>query len=391
MDLLAIQKQLRTSKVDGWLFFDHHRRDPIAYRVLGLSDSGHISRRWYYWIPANGEPRKLVHQIENWVLDSLPGKKTTYSAWPEQRRSLEELLAKAETIAMQYSPNCMIPYISLVDGGTVDLIRSMGKHVISSSALVQYFEARWSEQQLDGHLEAGRRVDQILRDAFSEIGRRIVTEGAVEEFTIAEFIRHRFTEEGLYTTDGPIVAVNQNSSNPHYAPSAEQTSLIKANDFVLIDLWAKRNLPRSVYYDITWVGFVGSKPPSEIQNIFEIVCEARDQAIEVVRSAVHNGKTLAAFEVDNTARRFIEKRGFGDHFLHRTGHSIGEEVHGNGANIDNLETQDDRPIIPSTCFSIEPGIYLPKFGIRCEIDCYVSAADAGPTGRVQHEIVEICV
>tara|TARA_Y100000588_G_scaffold395255_2_gene521915 strand:+ start:4327 stop:5502 length:1176 start_codon:yes stop_codon:yes gene_type:complete len=391
MELLEIQEQLRTDKVDGWLFFDHHHRDPIAYRVLGLSDSGHISRRWYYWIPADGEPHKLVHQIEDWVLDPLPGKKTTYSAWPEQRKSLERLIARAKTIAMQYSPDCMIPYVSLVDGGTIDLIRSMGKHVVSSSALVQHFEARWSEQQLNGHLEAGRRIDQILSESFAEIGRHIVTEGSVEEFTIAEFIRNRFTEEDLHTSDGPIVAVNQNSGNPHYAPTVEQTSPIKANDFVLIDLWAKRNLPHSVYYDITWVGFVGSEPPSDIQNIFEIVCGARDQSIETVRSAIRDGKTLAAFEVDNTARKFIEKRGFGDHFLHRTGHSIGEEVHGNGANIDNLETRDDRPIIPFTCFSIEPGIYLPQFGVRCEIDCYVSPVDAGPTGRVQDKIVEICI
>ena len=389
MDLSEIQEQLRAEQVDGWLFFDHHHRDPIAYRVLGLDASGHVSRRWYYWIPAEGEPLKLVHQIEDWILDSLPGEKRRYSAWPEQRKQLDEMLSGAEAIAMQYSPDCMIPYVSLVDGGTVDLVRSLGKKVVSSAALVQYFEARWSQEQLDGHLEAGRRVDKVLSEAFTEIGRRVAAEGSIEEFAIAEFIRKRFAEEDLYAEDGPIVAVNQNSGNPHYAPTAAKTSPIRANDFVLIDLWAKLTKPRSVYYDITWTGFVGSEPPSEIQNVFEIVRDARDHAVETVSSALRTGRALAACEVDDATRNFITQRGFGDQFVHRTGHSIGEEVHGNGANIDNLETRDERPIIPRTCFSIEPGVYLPDFGVRCEIDCYVSEDDAGPTGKVQQEIVRI--
>ena len=389
MDLSEIREQLRAENVDGWLFFDHHHRDPIAYRVLGLDASGHVSRRWYYWIPAEGEPLKLVHRIEDWVLDSLPGEGRRYSAWPEQRALLGEILAGAETIAMQYSPDCMIPYVSLVDGGTVDLVRSLGKRVVSSAALVQYFEARWSQAQLDGHLEAGRRVDRVLSEAFAEIGRRVAAEGSIEEFAIAEFIRRRFAEQDLYAEDGPIVGVNQNSGNPHYAPTEERTSTIRANDFVLIDLWAKRNEPGSVYYDITWTGFVGAEPPSEIQNVFEIVRGARDHAVETVQSALRAGRALAAYEVDDATRGFISERGFGKQFVHRTGHSIGEEVHGNGANIDNLETRDERPIIPRTCFSIEPGVYLPEFGVRCEIDCYVSEGDAGPTGRVQEEIVRI--
>ena len=325
------------------------------------------------------------------MLDSLPGERSRYSSWSEQRRCLQDLLTGTETVAMQYSPECMIPYVSLVDGGTVDLIRSIGKHVVSSATLVQYFEARWSSQQLEAHLEAGRRVDQILSEAFTEIGRSIAAEGRVEEFVIAEFIRRRFSEEELYSEDGPIVAVNQNSGNPHYTPTEKQTSSIKANDFVLIDLWAKRNLPRAVYYDITWAGFVGSEPPSHIQNVFEIVRAARDHAIDTIRSAIQGGRILAAYEIDDATRGFINKRGFGDRFVHRTGHSIGEEVHGNGANIDNFETRDERPIIPFTCFSIEPGVYLPEFGVRCEIDCYVSEQDAGPTGTVQQEIVRIGV
>ena len=389
MDVSEIQDQLRSQQVGGWLFFDHHHRDPIAYRVLGLDASGHVSRRWYYWIPANGEPLKLVHRIEDGVLDALPGERRRYSAWTEQRSRLERILAGVETIAMQYSSDCMIPYVSLVDGGTVDLVRSFGKRVVSSAALVQYFEARWDERQWEGHREAGRLVDRVLAEAFTEIGRRAGAEGGVEEFTIAEFIRRRFLEEDLHTEDGPIVAVNRNSGNPHYTPTPERTSPIRANDFVLIDLWAKRKAPRAVYYDITWVGFVGGEAPSRMQNVFEIVRGARDHALDTVRSARRAERVLAGYEVDDAARGFIAERGFGDRFVHRTGHSIGEEVHGNGANIDNLETRDERPIIPRTCFSIEPGVYLPEFGVRSEIDCYVSEKDAVPTGRVQQEIVRI--
>ena len=389
MNLTEIQEQLRTEQLDGWLFFDHHLRDPIAYHVLGLEASGHVSRRWYYWIPAHGDPVKLVHRIEDWKLDSLPGERLRYSAWPEQHQHLKSILSSASKVAMQYSPNCMIPYVSLVDGGTVDLVRSFGKEVASSASLVQYFEARWSAQQLESHYEAGRRVDETLAEAFAEIGRQVGAAGSVQEVTIADFIRKGFADRGLIAADGPIVAVNANSGNPHYAPTGEQTQLIQAGDFVLIDLWAKLDQPRSVYYDITWTGFVGDQIPSDIQNVFEVVRGGRDAAIEAARSAIRSGEPYPAFQLDDVTRGFISSKGFGDAFVHRTGHSIGEEVHGNGANIDNLETRDERPIIPRTCFSIEPGVYLPKFGVRTEIDCYISEDDARPTGRVQTEIVRI--
>ena len=389
MNLTEIQEQLRAEQIDGWLFFDHHVRDPIAYRVLGLDAAGHVSRRWYYWIPAQGDPAKLVHRIENWRLDPLPGERRLYSAWPEQQQQLKDMLSGASKLAMQYSPNCMIPYVSLVDGGTVDLVRSLGKEVVSSASLVQYFEARWSAEQLESHYEAGRRVDEVLSQAFAEIGRLVKAEGSVQEVTIADFIRRGFAELGLIAEDGPIVAVNANSGNPHYAPTQEQSDPIQAGDFVLIDLWAKLDQPRSVYYDITWTGFVGEQIPSDIQNVFEVVRGARDAAVEAARSAIRSSEPYPAFQLDDVTRGFISAKGFGDAFVHRTGHSIGEEVHGNGANIDNLETRDERPIIPRTCFSIEPGVYLPKFGVRTEIDCYVSQDDAGPTGRVQTEIVRI--
>ncbi len=389
MNLAEIQEQLRDHGVEGWLFFDHHHRDPIAYRVLELDPKLHATRRWYYWIPAAGEPTKLVHRIENWNLDSLPGSKQVYSAWKEQHEKLAALLEGVSRLAMQYSPQCMIPYVSLVDAGTVDLIRSLDKEIVSSAALVQYFEARWSGEQFDSHLQAGRLVDATRREAFQEIGRRIQADGAVQEITIAEFINSRFHQQGIVTDEGPVVAVNANSGNPHYAPSAEQSSPIGKGDFVLIDMWAKLDRPRAVYYDITWAGFAGDRPPDEIQNVFEIVRETRDRAFEFVRTAVAAGRDIAGCDVDDVARRYIGEKGFAEFFTHRTGHSIGEDIHGNGANMDNLETRDERLIIPQTCFSIEPGIYLSQFGVRSEIDCYVSVTEAKATGEVQEELVTI--
>jgi Xaa-Pro dipeptidase len=389
MNLAEIQEQLREQQVDGWLLFDHHLRDPIAYRVLGLPAEGHVSRRWYYWIPAHGDPAKLVHKIENWKLDALPGAKRMYSSWSSQHEELKAMLGIATRIAMQYSPNCMIPYVSLVDGGTIDLLRSLGKEVVTSASLVQYFEARWSADQRDTHFEAGRRVDAILQEAFKRIRSKIDSEGEAQEFEIAQFICRRFQEREMLTADGPIVGVNANSGNPHYAPTAETSQPIRDGDFVLIDLWAKLDKAHSVYYDITWTGYCGATPPERIQAVFDVVSASRDKAVSFVDNAIQQGREVAGWQVDDVTRGHITDAGFGEYFIHRTGHSIGEEVHGNGANIDNLETRDERPIISRTCFSIEPGVYLPEFGVRSEIDCYVDSSGAAATGAVQKEIVRI--
>jgi Xaa-Pro dipeptidase len=389
MNLSDIQAQLREEGLDGWLFFDHHHRDPIAYRVLGLPADGHVSRRWYYWIPAEGDPLKLVHAIEPWGLDSLPGKKQTYSSWKDQRSSLDRLLNRAHRIAMQYSENCMIPYISLVDGGTIELVRSLGKEVVSSGSLVQFFEARWTDEQLAQHKQAGVLVDAIRAEAFKLIGERLKAGQAVTEWQVAEFIQGRFAQDGLVTADGPIVAANANSGDPHYAPTASASSPIFQGDFVLIDLWAKLNQPGAVYYDVTWTGYCGDEVRGDIELVFDAVRDARDAGLAFVDEAMRAGRTIRGYEVDDVVRAVITDEGYGDFFPHRTGHSIGEDVHGNGANMDNLETHDDRPIIPDTCFSIEPGAYLDSFGIRSEFDCYVSADGATSTGEVQTEIVLI--
>lgn len=389
MNLAEIQEQLREQGLSGWLFFDHHYRDPIAYRVLGLPDNLHVSRRWYYWIPAEGDPQRLVHRIEGKVIDALPGGKRTYSSWPEQREQLAEILSGAQRVAMQYSPDCMIPYVSLVDAGTVELVRGICGSVESSAALVQYFEARWTAEQRASHAEASAAVDGVRAAAFDLIGTGLRRGETVTEWQIASFILERFRAANLFTDSGPIVGVNANAADPHYTPSAQRSAPIVPGDWVLIDLWAKCDRPGAVYYDITWTGYAGTRVPERMQEVFEVVTGARDTALQTVDEAVREGRTLCGWEVDDVTRNSISARGFGDAFVHRTGHSIGEEIHGNGANLDNLETRDDRPLVANTCFSIEPGVYLEDFGVRSEIDCFLTETGAEATGEVQREVVRI--
>ena len=389
MQIDDIQKALRDEKLDGWLFFDHHQRDPLAYRILKLNPSRTVTRRWYYLIPANGEPRGLVHAIESGVLAGLPGKTQIYSSWGAQVDGLKSLLAGCRRVAMQYSPDCAIPYVSLVDAGTLELVRGTGVEVVTSANLVQLFEARWTADQLEMHLEAGRRVDRIRAEAFQAIGAALQAKRAIDEWQVNRFIREGFEKAGMITDHGPIVAVNANMSNPHYEPGPEGSREIRQSDAVLIDMWAKLNRPGAVFYDITWTGYCGADPPSAIQNVFEIVRDARDRAVERVQAAVGNNEGIHGFDVDDAARGYIKEKGFAEYFVHRTGHSIGEEVHGTGANMDNLETHDERKIIPGTCFSIEPGVYLPEFGIRSEVNVYVSANEARVTGEKQQKLVTI--
>ena len=383
-NLSEIQAALREEGLDGWLFFDHHRRDPLAYRVLKFTPNSIVSRRWYYYVPAQGEPRGLVHKIEAQTLMELPGAMSAYAGWSEMVDGIRTLIGGAKKIAMQYSPNCAVPYVAMVDAGTIELIRSLGVEIATSANLVQFFEARWSQAQLEGHLEAGRRVDKVRREAFEHIGAKLRASERVTEWDIQQFIAARFKEEGLVADHGPDVAVNANASNPHYEPKQHSASEIKAGDVVLIDMWAKLNQPDAVYYDITWMGFCGAQPPSAYEKVFGIVREARDRAI-----AAASRKDLRGYEVDDAARNYIREQGYGEYFFHRTGHSIGTDVHGTGANMDNLETHDERRVIPGTCFSIEPGIYLPEFGVRSEVNVYVGESGARVTGEKQESIVRI--
>lgn len=384
-----IQDALKRGELDGWLFFDHHRRDQLAYRILRIPSHIEPSRRWYYFVPTSGDPQKLVHQIESSTLDSLPGEKKAYSSWGDQHDKLRRLLTGCKRVAMQYSPDCAIPYVSLVDAGTVELVRSFGVDVVSSADLVQEFEARWSERQLQMHLEAGRLVDRIRREAFELIGRRIRSTSPVTEYQVQQFILQNFAQSGLVTNHGPNVSVNANASNPHYEPNSSQSSRIQAGDLVLIDLWAKLAEPDAVYYDITWTGFCGESVPSQIENVFQIVKDARKRASTFAIQNADMSRPFAGYEVDDVARNYIKEQGFGEFFFHRTGHSIGTDVHGTGANMDNWESHDNRRVIAGTCFSIEPGIYLREFGIRSEVNIYIGDGYGRITGEEQEELVRI--
>ncbi|HSA94245.1 MAG TPA: M24 family metallopeptidase [Terriglobales bacterium] len=388
MDLAAIQSALREQQFDAWLFYDHHHRDPIAYRVLGLPESLMVTRRWFYLIPAQGEPSKLVHRIEAGHLDSLPGSKREYSAWQELWENLKAMLAPYRVIAMQYSPNNLVPYIGLVDAGTIELIRGFGKEIASSGNLVARFEATWSDAQIQTHYAARDKIDAITAAAFQEIGRRVRSSGT-HEFEMQQWIMEAFAREKLVTEDAPIVGVNAHSGDPHYEPRADRSAPIREGDFVLLDIWARLDQPDSVYYDITWTGFVGKSIPDRHRKIFEIVRGARDVGVKTVQDAVAQGRRICGWEVDQATRQHIAAAGYGAQFVHRTGHSIGTSVHANGANMDNLETKDEREIIPNSCFSIEPGIYLPEFGVRSEVNVLVRPGRAEVTGKIQQEIVLI--
>ena len=390
-----IQGALRKAQLDGWLFYDFRGSDPLARRILQLDEHASGSRRWFYYIPAEGECHKIVHRIEPAKLAPLPGKQAEYSSWKELQARLREALPNDKRnlrVAMQYSPMNDIPYLSRVDAGTIELIRSLGVEVVSSAELVQQFEAVWSPEQLQFHLEASDKMHRIFFDAFGEIARRVRANEPTTEYDIEQFILRRWHEEGMGSEhDDAIVSVNANTANPHYVPTPDKALLIGRGDFVLLDLAAKLRRPPAVFTDQTWTGYVGEDVPQEYVRIFNVVREARDSAIEFVRQKIRAGKAIRGAEVDDIARGVITRAGYGEFFTHRTGHSIGEEVHGNGVNIDNFETRDSRRIIPGVCFSIEPGIYQPgKFGVRSEVDVYVREQDIEVTGQpIQTEVVPI--
>ncbi len=388
----AIQQTLHeTGLADGWLFYDFRGSDPLAYRVLLLDPFRHVTRRWYYWIPATGEPVKLLHRIEPHVLAELPGKSQVYVSWEEQHRLLSAILAGHRRVAMQYSSLNAVPYVSRVDAGTIELIRSFGAEVVSAADLIQRFEAVWSDEQLDSHRYAVTALRRIVDEAFAYVGAALSAGRPLSEYGVQQFILGRIHDAGMVTSSPPIAAVNAHSADPHYGPTEAGSLPITRENLVLIDLWAKRLEPGAVYGDITWTGYTGSLIPPRHRAVFDAVRSGRDAAVAFVQQRVAVGQYPYGWEIDEACRQVIVAAGYGEQFVHRTGHSIGEEVHGNGANIDNLETQDSRRIIPHTCFSIEPGIYLPgEFGIRSELDLYVSDREAIAYGQpLQTEIVSI--
>jgi Xaa-Pro dipeptidase len=398
MELQAIQSALREHHLDGWLFYDHHHRDPIAYRILGLDEHSFVSRRWFYFIPAEGEPRKLVHRIEAGKLDTLPGSKDAYSSWQELEQKLEALLDGSVRIAMQYSPRNAIMYVAMVDAGTVELVRSMGKVVASSANLVSVFEAVLTEHQIATHFEAQRRLDAVLAAGWKHIGETVRSGAPITEFDVVAFLQSEIEKAGLWTDHGPNCSAGPNSADSHYEPTRESSRTIHDGDFVLIDIWAKlastddpkQPDPASIWYDITWTGVIGRAPSAREQLIFNTVRDARDAAIEAVQRAYAEGRPIAGWEADDAARSVIRDAGFGDFFTHRTGHNIERTLHGNGAHLDNLETHDERLLLPNTCFSVEPGIYFPgEFGVRSEVNMMTRPGSAVVTGPLQRELLQI--
>jgi Xaa-Pro aminopeptidase len=393
MNLEAIQAALTEAALDGWLFYDHHHRDPLAAEILGLDPNSHITRRWYYFIPAAGEPRKLVHRIEQGRLDTLPGSKALYSSWQELHAALTDLLTGAATVAMQYSPNNDIMYVSMVDAGTVEFLRSLGKQIVSSADLVSQFQAVLTADQVASHQVAQRAIDDLLAEGWRQIANRLrPTSGTATPYTEydhVQWLSEAMRRAGLVWQFGPNVSVNANCSDSHYEPTADHTARLSEGDFLLIDIWGRQDTDTAVYYDITWTGVIGREPSPEEQRVFETVRNARDAAVSTVEQAFATNRPIRGFEADDAARAVVREAGFGEYFTHRTGHNIAHEIHGPGAHLDNLETHDERRILPHTCFSVEPGIYLPKFGVRSEINMLTSDNKAWVTGKIQRELVRI--
>jgi Xaa-Pro aminopeptidase len=387
-EISAIQKDLREAGLDGWLFYDFRGRDPLGARILALPE-GMRTRRWFYFVPARGGPRKLVHRVEAGALDALPGGKLLYAAQDELEKNLQKLVGHGKRVAMQYSRRSEIPYVSTVDAGAVELVRSAGCKVVSSADLVQKYEACWTPAQLESHLVAGEAIDRIVREAFEHAARCVREKTLLTEYDLKLWILKRFDEVQITTEEGPDVAVGAHASDPHYQAEPGKASPIREGDLLLLDVWGKTCSPQSVYYDVTWVGYLGVKVPEKRAKIFEIVREARDRAIACVQEGLTAGRPPQGWQVDRAAREVIQRAGYGKYFFHRTGHSIGQTVHGNGANMDGFETHDFRRVIPGTCFSIEPGIYLPDFGVRSEVNVYVEKRQARVTGAVQNEILPL--
>lgn len=387
-----IQEVLREEQLEGWLLYNFRGSNLFATRILAIPSHIMQTRRYFYFIPAQGAPRKLVHNIEQLNLDSLPGDKTIYASWQSLEEGLRKILAGTKRVAMEYSPRNAIPYVSNVDAGTIELVRGTGVDVVSSANLVQRFEACWDDEQAKDNFETAKHLREIVDRTFGFIRQRITSNAPVTEYDVQQYMLSEFRKRGIKTESDPNCSVNANSANPHYEPTKEIHGPLKKGDFVLLDLWAKKDQPRSVYADIAWTGYVGEKVPEEYTKIFEIVKGGRDAALSYVQQSFKAGREICGYQVDDAARNYITAKGYGEYFVHRTGHSIGEEIHGNGANMDNLETRDERKIIPQTSFSIEPGIYLPgKYGVRSEIDVYISKSrEVIVTGLpMQEEVIPI--
>jgi Xaa-Pro dipeptidase len=392
MELERIQQALRDKGLDGWLFYDFRRSNPIAFQVLGLPTGEMYTRRWFYFVPAQGTPHALISAVESHVLRSLPGERHVFQTWQQMQETLRGLLRPGMGVAMEYSPMNAIPYISRVDAGTVELVRATGAEVVSSANVSQYFVAQLTDEQVESHREAGRRLMAAKDKLFAQLGEDLRVGTPLDEYSVQQRFLSLIEQEGLEVEEPPIVAVNEHSGNPHFAPSKDNPTPIRRGDFVLFDFWARLPGSEAIYADYTWVAFAGTRDeiPERHKEIFALVRQARDAAIAFIRERLTAGERVEGRQVDDVARGIINNAGYGNYFVHRTGHSIGTTEHGNGANLDNFETQDERVLLPNTCNSVEPGIYLPVFGVRSEVDMLIHQRDAEVTGTpMQEEIVAL--
>ena len=390
LDIGAVQKALKDDGLDAWLLYDFHGSNPVSFRLAGMAEAGHLAtRRWFYLIPQSGEPRSLVHAIEQYNLDHLPGSKSIYAGRAQLQDGLARLLKGLTRVAMEYSPNCAIPYVSRVDAGTIELIRGLGVEVVSSGDLIQQFEACWSDAAIATHRTASEKLYRIKDQAFDEIARRLRDGVATTEYDIQQKMVGWFKDEGLTSDSAPCVSAQENAGNPHYLATAAQHRVIRKDELVLLDLWGKLETPGSVFADITWIGFAGQSVPDRMAQAFGAICGARDAAVDIVQAAARDGREVRGFEADRAARKVLIDAGFEDAILHRTGHSLGENVHGNGAHLDDYETHDERRLLPGSGFTIEPGLYFKDFGVRTEIN--IVWADNGPevTGPRQKAILSL--
>ena len=388
IEIGAVQKALKADGLDAWLLYDFHGSNPVSYRLAGMGEAGHLAtRRWFYLIPQSGEPHALVHAIERSNLDHLPGSKTVYAGREQLHAGLTKLLTGVKRVAMEYSPNCAIPYVSRVDAGTIELIRSLGVDVVSSGDLIQQFEARWNDAAIATHKTASDKLYRIKDQAFEEVARRLRDGVATTEYDIQQKMVGWFNDEGLIADSAPCVSAQENAGNPHYLATASAHRVIRKNELLLLDLWGKLEKPGSVYADITWIGFTGPNVPDRMAKAFAAICGARDAAVTTVQDAARAGRGVRGFEADKAARQVLIDAGYEDAILHRTGHSLGENVHGNGAHLDDYETHDERRLLPGSGFTIEPGLYFKDFGVRTEINMVWLANGPEVTGPRQKAIL----
>jgi Xaa-Pro aminopeptidase len=390
LDIGAVQQALAADGLDAWLLYDFHGSNPVSYRLAGMGEAGHLAtRRWFYLIPRSGEPQALVHAIERYNLDHLPGSKTVYAGRTQLQAGLATLLSGVKRVAMEYSPNCAIPYVSRVDAGTIELIRARGVDVVSSGDLIQQFEARWNDAAIATHRTASDKLYRIKDQAFDEVAKRLRDGVATTEYDIQQKMVGWFKDEGLIADSAPCVSAQENAGNPHYLATAAQHRAIRKDELLLLDLWGKLDRPDSVFADITWIGFTGTNIPDRMTRAFAAICGARDAAVDAVQTAASAGRDVRGFEADQAARKVLIDAGYEDAILHRTGHSLGENVHGNGAHLDDYETHDERRLLPGSGFTIEPGLYFKDFGVRTEINMVWAPTGPEVTGPRQKAILSL--